>query len=43
VIRPGALADLALWEGNPDENLGVLEYPEKTLKAVFKEGRRVSL
>ncbi|MCI0509978.1 imidazolonepropionase-like amidohydrolase [Chromohalobacter marismortui] len=43
VIRPGALADLALWEGNPDENLGVLEYPEKTLKAVFKEGCQVSL
>lgn len=42
IVRPGALADLALWEGNPDENLGVLEYPEKTLKAVFKEGRQVA-
>ncbi|MDR5859917.1 amidohydrolase family protein [Halomonas eurihalina] len=42
VIRPGALADLALWEGQPDEDLGVLEYPEKTLKAVFKEGCQIA-
>lgn len=43
VVQPGALADLALWDGCPDQDLGVLEYPEKTLKAVIKGGRQVVL
>lgn len=43
VVQAGAMADLALWDGCPDEDLGVLEYPDKTLKAVIKGGRRVVL
>lgn len=41
IIREGANADLTLWQGNPDEDLGVLEGYEDTLLGVFKGGRRI--
>lgn len=38
VIRPGALADLAVFEGNPLDDLTVLSRPEQTLRAVICNG-----
>lgn len=38
VITPGARADLLVVDGNPLENLGVLQHPEKYLKVIMKEG-----
>ena len=38
VVAPGARADLLVVDGNPLEDLGVLQKPEKYLKAVMKGG-----
>lgn len=38
VIRPGAYADLLIYDGNPLEDITVLTRPEETLKLVMKDG-----
>ena len=38
IVAPGALADLLVVDGNPLEDVGVLEAPER-LQAVMKGGR----
>ena len=38
VIREGAYADLLVVEGNPLEDIRVLEDPEKNLKIIMKDG-----
>ena len=38
VIRPGAYADLLIYDGNPLEDIAVLTRPEETLKLVMKDG-----
>jgi imidazolonepropionase-like amidohydrolase len=38
VVAPGARADLLVVDGNPLEDLGVLQKPERYLKAVMKDG-----
>jgi imidazolonepropionase-like amidohydrolase len=38
-LRPGALADLLVLDGNPLKDIGVLETPEKSLLAIMKGGR----
>ena len=39
VTAPGARADLLVVDGNPLDDLGVLQSPETRLKAVLKDGR----
>ena len=39
VVAPGACADLLVVDGNPLDDLGVLQSPETRLKAVLKDGR----
>jgi len=41
VIEPGAMADLLVVDGNPLEDIRVLEEPEKTLRVIVKDGRVV--
>ena len=38
-LRPGALADLLVIEGNPLQNLGLFEKAEQSLLAIMKGGR----
>lgn len=38
VIGPGARADLLVVEGNPLEDLGVMQDPERNLKMIVKDG-----
>jgi imidazolonepropionase-like amidohydrolase len=38
VIEPSAYADLLLVDGNPLEDLGVLEDPERNLRLIMKDG-----
>lgn len=39
VVEPGAFADLLLVDGNPLENIALLEDPEKNLAVIMKGGR----
>lgn len=39
IIEEGALADLLLVDGNPLENLALLENPDKNLKVIMKDGK----
>lgn len=39
VVEEGALADLLLVDGNPLENLKLLENPDKNLKLIIKDGK----
>lgn len=41
-IAPGFAADLLILNANPLEDIGVLDDPEKSLLATFKEGRVVA-
>jgi len=41
VIEPGALADLLIVDGNPLEDIRVLEEPQKNLRIIVKDGRVV--
>jgi imidazolonepropionase-like amidohydrolase len=41
VLEPGALADLLVVEGNPLEDIRVLEKPDENLRVIVKEGRVV--
>ena len=38
VVEPGARADLLVVDGNPLQDLGVLQKPEQFLKAIMKDG-----
>jgi imidazolonepropionase-like amidohydrolase len=38
VVAPGAYADLIVLDGNPLDDLGVLQRPDQYLKVVMKEG-----
>lgn len=38
VIEPGARADLLVVDGNPLDDLGVLQTPEQSLSAIIKDG-----
>jgi imidazolonepropionase-like amidohydrolase len=39
VIEEGAYADLLIVEGNPLENIRILEDPEKELTLIMKDGK----
>jgi imidazolonepropionase-like amidohydrolase len=39
VVEEGALADLLLVDGNPLENLGLVEDPGKNFLVIMKDGR----
>jgi imidazolonepropionase-like amidohydrolase len=39
VIEAGAMADLLIVDGNPLEDIRVLERPEETLRLIMKDGR----
>jgi imidazolonepropionase-like amidohydrolase len=39
VIAEGALADLLVWDGDPEAGLDFLGTPEDTLRLVMKDGR----
>jgi imidazolonepropionase-like amidohydrolase len=39
VIRPGALADLLLIDGEPEQSLSFLEQPEQNLLLIIKDGK----
>ncbi|HEY0832314.1 MAG TPA: amidohydrolase family protein [Azospirillum sp.] len=39
VVAPGAGADLIVVDGNPLDDLGVLQRPERALKLVMKDGK----
>ena len=41
VLEPGALADLLIVEGNPLEDIRILENPERNLSVIVKDGRIV--
>lgn len=41
VLEPGALADLLVVDGNPLEDIRVLEDPERNLRLIVKDGRIV--
>jgi imidazolonepropionase-like amidohydrolase len=41
VLEPGALADLLVVEGNPLEDIRVLEKPDENLRVIVKDGRVV--
>ncbi|MBB5221927.1 imidazolonepropionase-like amidohydrolase [Amaricoccus macauensis] len=41
IIAPGAFADLLVVDGNPLEDLTVLERPDECLSAIMKDGRFV--
>lgn len=41
VIEPGAMADLLIVDGNPLEDIRVLERPDETLRLIMKDGRIV--
>ena len=39
VVEKGALADLLLVDGNPVENIKLLENPDKNLLVIMKDGK----
>jgi len=39
VVRQGALADLLLVDGNPIENIALIEDPAKNFRVIMKDGR----
>jgi imidazolonepropionase-like amidohydrolase len=39
VVEPGALADLLLVDGNPLDDIALLEEPEKNLVVIMKDGK----
>lgn len=39
VIEEGALADVLVWNGNPLDDLRLIEAPEKNLSVIVKDGR----
>ena len=39
VIEPGALADLLLVDGNPLENIKLIEDPTRNFVVIMKDGR----
>ena len=39
MLEAGALADLLIVDGNPLEDIRVLEQPEKNLRMIMKDGR----
>jgi len=39
VIRAGALADLLLIDGEPEQSLSFLEQPEQNLLLIIKDGK----
>ncbi|PEQ13959.1 amidohydrolase [Novosphingobium sp. PC22D] len=41
VIEPGALADIAIFEGDPLADLSILSRPAETLRAVMRDGALV--
>lgn len=41
VIEPGALADLLVWDGNPERNLDFIGDPANNLRLIMKGGRVV--
>ena len=41
MLEPGALADLLVVEGNPLEDIRVLEKPDENLRVIVKDGRVV--
>jgi imidazolonepropionase-like amidohydrolase len=38
-LRPGAFADLLVIDGDPLKNLGLFQQPERSLRAIMKDGR----
>ena len=38
-IKPGAFADIIAVSGNPLEDLGILQKPDKFLKLIMKAGK----
>ena len=38
VVEEGALADLLLVDGNPLENVGIIEDPDKNFLVIMKDG-----
>jgi len=38
-VEAGALADLLLVDGNPVENIKLLENPDKNLLVIMKDGK----
>jgi len=39
VVKDGALADLLLVEGNPLENIRLIEDPERNFRVIMKDGK----
>jgi imidazolonepropionase-like amidohydrolase len=39
VVEPGAFADILVWDGNPLDDLGLIETPERSLKVIVKNGK----
>ncbi len=39
VIEKGAFADILVWDGNPLDDIKMIEEPEKNLKLVMKDGQ----
>jgi len=39
VVEEGALADLLLVDGNPVENIKLIEDPDKNFVVIMKDGR----
>lgn len=39
VIRPEVMADLLVLEGDPLQDIGVIDDPEKNMKLIMKDGR----
>jgi imidazolonepropionase-like amidohydrolase len=39
VIAEGALADLLVWDGDPETDLSWLGNPEDTLRLIMKDGK----
>ncbi len=42
VLEPGAWADLLVVDGNPLEDVRILEDPDRTLRLIVKDGRVVA-
>lgn len=39
VVKEGALADLLLVDGNPLENIKLIEDPDKNFRVIMKDGK----
>ena len=39
IVLPGAFADLLVVQGNPLDDIGLLENPQKNFAAIMKGGR----